>query len=122
MLFFCVAKFINLKSIIIFGAINNIIFVIIHIIATKNIIICIINIIIFIKIYKGINIIIIINNFFKNYYFNEKNIVGTRGAWEIRCEGLPKRHLAHGRSDARVRPKRHLQLGQSDVRDWHARG
>jgi hypothetical protein len=39
---------------------------IIHIIAPKNIIICIINIIIFIKIYKGINIIIIINKFFKN--------------------------------------------------------
>ena len=45
---------INVKNIIIFGDINNIIFIIIYNINTKNIMTCIINIIIFSKIYKSI--------------------------------------------------------------------
>jgi hypothetical protein len=42
------------------SVINNIICIIIHIICTQNTIICAINIIIFIKIYKSVNIFIII--------------------------------------------------------------
>jgi hypothetical protein len=49
--FFSIINSINLKNIIIFGVINNIIFIIIN---TKYIMICIINIIIFSKIYKSI--------------------------------------------------------------------
>jgi hypothetical protein len=52
--FFSIINSINLKNIIIFGVINNIIFIIINNINTKNIMICIINIIIFSKIYKSI--------------------------------------------------------------------
>jgi len=52
--FFSIINSINLKNIIIFGVINNIIFIIINNIDTKNIMICIINIIIFSKIYKSI--------------------------------------------------------------------
>jgi hypothetical protein len=50
-----------MKISIIFGVINNIIFIIINNINTKNIMICIINIISFSKIYKSI--------FYYNYYY-----------------------------------------------------
>jgi hypothetical protein len=61
LIFFSIINSINMKISIIFGVINNIIFIIINNINTKNIMICIINIISFSKIYKSI--------FYCNYYY-----------------------------------------------------